>query len=188
MVGRELVGDGPEAEVGRAGGLFLAVMGGRETVVEELVVVFWTGWRTEADLPSPKTPEMGLLRGLGAPLSSILLPAIEAARVRRVVDEVDEVGDGPLRGSLLGERLRALLRLSESVSFFCLNSPPAGFRRDRDRVSNEDMAMRSYVELRCRVVSCGCLSFVDVAWRFEPAPSYRAPVEPCSEIGPGSGT
>lgn len=150
-LGRELVGAGPVTEFARAWGLFLVVMGGREVVVvEALVVVLWAGWRTEADLPSPKPPEMGLLRDVGTPLSSLLLTAIEAARVRREVDEVDVVDERPLRGSLLGETLRALLWSSVlgCASLFCLNSPPVGFRRDRDRDSNEDMATQLYGGVR----------------------------------------
>jgi hypothetical protein len=127
LVGREIGGDGPEEEVGRAaGGLFLVVMGGRDAVVVVAVVdddALWAGGcRTEADLPRPKTPEMGLLLTVvvvSAPLSSFLLAAIDAALVVRDV-EVEVV---PLTGNLLGDTLRALFWASwlESASFFCPN-------------------------------------------------------------------
>jgi len=137
------------------GALFRVVMGGREVVAEEVTVLpLATGWRTEADRPRPKTPEMGLLRDTGALLSSLLLTAVEAARVRW--DVLDAVDEGPLRGSLLGDMVRPLLWLSETESVFVfvlwLNSLAAGFRRDRDRDNVDDMsAMRSYT----RMLGCG---------------------------------
>jgi hypothetical protein len=135
----------PEDEVGRARGLFRVVMGGREVVVEELVVLLAVGCRTEAERPRPKTPETGRLRDVGAPLlSSVFLTAVEAVRVVRE-EAVDAVG------SRLGDTVRALLWLSglEHPSFFWPSSPPAGFRSDRDRDNNDDMPTRS------TVVACG---------------------------------
>lgn len=151
VVGRELVGEGPENEIGRARGPFRVVTGGREApalpaLARDVVVLFWApGRRKEPDRPRPKTPETGLLRVSDAPLSPLLFTAVEPARVsREVVDAVDE---GPLRGSLLGDTLRVLLSLSrlESASFLWPRSPPAGCRTERDRDNDDDMAMRSAV-------------------------------------------
>lgn len=119
VVGRELVGDGPENELGRARGLFRVVTGGREPLDDEGAVLFWTpGCRKEPDRPRPKTPETGLLRDSDAPLSSSFLAAVDPARVSR--EAVDAVGEGPLRGSLLGDTVPALPWLSALAlaSFF----------------------------------------------------------------------
>jgi hypothetical protein len=155
VVGRELVGETPEEEVGRvAGGLLREVMGGREVVVEDAVVLpLAAGCRTEADRPRPKAPDNGRFRDVGAPLSSPLVTAVEGARVMR--DAGGAPDEAPLRGSLLGDVVRPLLWLSvlDGVACFGASSPPGGFRRDRDRDKIDDMpAARSSAGLLRRAV------------------------------------